>query len=225
MRATITKSIRRPEEKWINSFKELPASILSDCLNRTHAMNSDIRPVFENIRICGSAVTIESMAGNNLMSHIALTYTKPGDVLVIDAKGAKSPAVWGGIQTLYARKRGVAGVVIDGVVRDIEDIRKMRFPVYCKGTTPAGPHKGWADSVNVPVQCGGVPVHPGDLVVGDDDGVVIVPFSRIEEVYEEAVRRLKTEEKWIKDIENGQSSLEAVGLTSTLKQFDIQYYE
>src|SRR3990170_4920422 len=222
MKALVIKDFKRPSSDWIEKFKDIPASLISDCLNRYYAMKAEIRPIFEGIRLIGPALTIQSMAGNNMMSHLALTLAKPGDVLVIDARGYTGNAVWGGVQALYARKTGVAGLVVDGAIRDVEEMRKMRFPVYCKGITPAGPHKGWADNINVPIQCGGIPVNPGDLIVGDDDGVAVIPQEYIERVYEDSLKRLKLEKSWIKNIENGQSSLDAVGLRSALDDMDIE---
>jgi len=222
MKALVIKDFKRPSSDWIEKFKDIPASLISDCLNRYYAMKAEIRPIFEGIRLIGPALTIQSMAGNNMMSHLALTLAKPGDVLVIDARGYTGNAVWGGVQALYARKTGVAGLVVDGAIRDVEEMRKMRFPVYCKGVTPAGPHKGWADNINVPIQCGGIPVNPGDLIVGDDDGVAVIPQEYIERVYEDSLKRLKLEKSWIKNIENGQSSLDAVGLRSALDDMDIE---
>jgi len=222
MKALVIKDFKRPSSDWIEKFKDIPASLISDCLNRYYAMKAEMRPIFEGIRLIGPALTIQSMAGNNMMSHLALTLAKPGDVLVIDARGYTGNAVWGGVQALYARKTGVAGLVVDGAIRDVEEMRKMRFPVYCKGVTPAGPHKGWADNINVPIQCGGIPVNPGDLIVGDDDGVAVIPQEYIERVYEDSLKRLKLEKSWIKNIENGQSSLDAVGLRSALDDMDIE---
>lgn len=223
MKAKVIKKFKRPSLEWIEKYKKIPATIISDCLNRYYAMNAHITPIFEGIKFCGPALTIQSMAGNNMMSHLALTFAEPGDVLVIDARGYLGNAVWGGVQTVYASKRKIAALVVDGAVRDIADIRKMKFPVFCKGVTPAGPHKGWADSINVPIQCGGIPVHPGDLVVGDDDGVAVVPFNHIEKVYEESLSRLKREEAWIQSINEGQSSLDAVGLRDSLEKMEIEY--
>ena len=222
MKAKIIKDIKRPSADWIERFKPIPSSIISDCLNRYYGMTGEIRPIFEGSRICGPAVTIQSMAGNNIMSHYALTFAEPGDVLVIDARGYLGNAVWGGVQAAYAAKRQVAGLVVDGAIRDIEDMRRMRFPVYCKGVTPAGPHKGWADSINVPIQCGGIPVHPGDLIVGDDDGVTVIPLEMLDSVYEESIKRIKTEELWLEKIEKGASSLDAVGLRHILEEMGIE---
>jgi len=223
MKAQVIKKIKRPSSEWIEKFKKIPSSILADCLNRYYGMNGHIKPIFEKIRLCGPALTIQSMAGNNLMSHLALTFAEPGDVLVIDAKGYIGGAVWGGVQAAYAIRRGVAGLVVDGAIRDVEDMRQMGFPVFCRGVTPVGPHKGWADSVNVPIQCGGIPVKAGDIVAGDDDGVAIVPREYLEEVYEDAVGRIKKEKSWLKKIEKGQSSLDAVGLGPLLQKMDIEY--
>jgi len=186
-------------------------------------MGGHIKPIFKGIKVAGPALTIQSMAGNNMMSHLALSLAKPGDVLVIDAGGYLKNAVWGGVQATYAQKVGVGGLVLDGSIRDIQDMRRMKFPVYCKGVTPAGPHKGWADSVNVPIQCGGVPVRPGDLVVGDDDGIAVVPQEYLAGVYKEALSRLEKEEDWLRDIGKGKSSIEAVGLESALSKLEIEY--
>jgi regulator of RNase E activity RraA len=222
MKAAVIKNFKRPDADMVEKFRGIPSSIVSDCLNRYYAMKGYLRPIFDGIRLVGPALTIQSMSGNNMMSHLALTFAKPGDVLVIDARGSTGNAVWGGVQAFYARKVGVAGLVVDGAIRDIEDMRKMRFPVYCKGITPAGPHKGWADNVNVPIQCGGMPVSPGDLIVADDDGVAVVPLEHMREVYEESLKRIKLEESWIKKIEEGQSSLDAVGLRKTLETMDFE---
>lgn len=225
MKAKVVRKIRRPSKELIKKFRKIPSSIISDCLNRYYGMNAEIRPIFQGIRLCGPALTIQSMAGNNMMSHLALTFAEQGDVLVIDGRGYLGNAVWGGVQTVYATQRGVAGLVLDGAIRDVEVMRKMRFPVFCKGITPAGPHKGWTDSINVPIQCGGIPVHPGDLIVGDDDGVAVVPIEHIKEIYRESVERMKKEKLWLKEIGKGKSSLDAVGLRKMLDKMDIEYVD
>jgi 4-hydroxy-4-methyl-2-oxoglutarate aldolase len=225
MKAIVIRKIKRPSLELVEKFKQIPSSIVSDCLNRYYGMHAGIKPIFEGIRLCGPALTIQSMSGNNLMSHLSLTFAKPGDVLVIDARGYLGNAVWGGVQTTYALKRGVAGLVVDGAIRDVEDMRRTRFPVFCRGVTPAGPHKGWADSVNVPIQCGGIPVQPGDLVVGDDDGVAIVPIEHAREVYEESLKRMKQEKRWLKEIGKGKSSLDAIGLKRKLENMEIEYID
>jgi len=225
MKATVKKTIDRPNPDWLKKFSSVPPSIASDCLNRTQAMDARILSLVPGPRMCGFAVTVQSMSGNNLMSHLALTLCQPGDVLVIDGRGCTAQAIWGGIQALSATKAGVAGVVIDGVVRDIEDMINLGFPCYARGACPAGPHKGWADSINQPIQCGGIPVFPGDLVLGDRDGVVVVPQSHLEVVYEESLQRLAREKDWVEKIQAGGSSLEVVGLQSTLDAMEIEYLD
>lgn len=199
MKPIVKKNIDRPDHSWLEKFKDIPSSIVSDCLNRYYAIGGEIKPVYNNINLIGFALTIQSMSGNNIMSHFALTIAKPGDVLVIDARGCLGNAVWGSVQTEYAKKCGVKGLVVDGAIRDVKDMREMGFPVFCKGITPAGPHKGWADNINLPIQCGGVPVNPGDLIIGDDDGVVVVPNFIINEVLIWCEKHLK-DEKTIKDL-------------------------
>lgn len=225
MKAKVVKRIIRPDRKWIECFKTIPASVVCDCMNRLYGMRAEIVPLQEGTRVCGPAVTVQCMTAGNMMLHLALTMVEAGDVLVADARGSTANAVWGGIQTVFARKAGVAGLVVDGAVRDVAEIRELKFPVYCKGVTPAGPHKGWADNINVPVQCGGVPVHPGDLIVGDDDGVVVVPCEKVEEIYNLAVKRMEIESGWIESIENGKNTLDAVGLREQLSQMDVEYIE
>ncbi len=111
MKAKVIKKIKRPSPEWIEKFKDIPSSIVSDCLNRYYGMTGEIKPIFQGIRLCGPALTIQSMAGNNMMSHLALTFAEPGDVLVIDGRGYLGNAVWGGVQAAYAHKRGIAGVI------------------------------------------------------------------------------------------------------------------
>jgi len=146
-------------------------------------------------------------------------------VLVIDARGYLDTSIWGGIQTQVAKKLGIAGVVVDGSVRDVRIIRKLRYPIFCSGVVPAGPHKGLGDSVNVPVQCGGVPVNPGDIVIGDDDGVVVVPREKAEEVLKKAKERLKIEKEWLEKIDRGETTLRAIGLDKKLEEMGVTRYD
>lgn len=225
MQAVINKRVEKADRIWLDKFKDIPSSIVSDCLNRYYAIGGDMRPIYENIRMVGFALTIQSMSGNNMMSHYALTFAEPGDILMIDAGGNLAHSVWGGIQAQCAQQRGVAGLVLDGAVRDVQEMRDMKFPVYCKGVTPAGPHKGWGDNVNLPIQCGGVPVSPGDLVIGDDDGVAVVPKDMIPTVYKEALKRLELEKVWVDKMNNGATSMDAVGLRSAFEAMDVDILE
>ena len=223
MAGIVYKKIDRPPKELIKAFRNIHTSIISDCLNRSYAMKAEIQPIFDGVRVCGPAITVQCMCGNNIASHIALTLCQKGDVIVIDGRGHPDTSIWGGIQTIYAKKIGVQGAVIDGAIRDAAEIRKRKFPVFCKGIVPTGPHKGWGDSVNVPIQCGGVPVNPGDLIVGDDDGIVVVPKMRLKEILNASRKRLALEKQWEKRMASGQNTLEAVGLVKHLESLDIEY--
>ncbi|MFC1717385.1 RraA family protein, partial [Candidatus Poribacteria bacterium] len=144
-------------------------------------------------------------------------------VLVIDAKGTTTRSCWGGLQTYAAKEREVSGIVIFGSVRDYQEIAEYDIPVYAAGVSPGGPLKGWGGFVNYPISCGGVPVLPGDVVVGDDDGIVVVPPDFLEEILPYCEERIKREEKWYKDVEQGISTIETVGLRENVEKLDIEF--
>jgi 4-hydroxy-4-methyl-2-oxoglutarate aldolase len=155
-------------------------------------MNSAVRPLYENIRMVGSALTVLCFPGDNLMTHKALQMVRPGDVLVIDDGGHNS-GCFGHRSALHARSRGGVGVVAGGSVRDAADLRQDRFPTFCQGVSPRSPQKSTPGSINVPVTVGGLVVHPGDIVVGDDDGVVVVPLPMAEAILGKAQLRERRE--------------------------------
>jgi 4-hydroxy-4-methyl-2-oxoglutarate aldolase len=181
-------------------------------MNRQMAMDANIRPLREGCRLFGSALTVQSVDACNWGGHQALEMIQPGDVLVIAARGCLSAAVWGHLMSVAARLRGASGVVIDGCVRDVSENRADELPVFCRGACPAGPHKGWPCNINVPVSCAGVPVIPGDIVVGDDDGVVVVPLARADEIVREARQRKSVEEDWYRRLGQGESTVSILGL-------------
>jgi RraA family protein len=170
-------------------FLEFPTPDISDLLNRLYALDPQIRCLTgAGHRVCGPACTVKVFPGDNLMVHKALDVIEPGDVIIVDAGGSTLNAVLGDLISTKAKHRGAAGVVIDGLVRDLPNIRELDFPVYARGTTPIGPlHRGPGE-INYPICCGGVVVNPGDLVVGDATGVVVVP----QDIAEELLGRLKS---------------------------------
>jgi 4-hydroxy-4-methyl-2-oxoglutarate aldolase len=166
---------------------------ISDCMGRFNAMTSDMKPLFEGIRLAGSAITVRTLASDLAAAFKAIDISKPGDVIVIDSHESINTAFWGEIMTMSALNRGVIAAVIDGACRDVEEIRKIRFPVVCKGVVPnAASIFGYGD-VNVPIQCGGVAVSPGDVVVVDGNGVVVVPMAQAATILEQAESLLATE--------------------------------
>jgi regulator of RNase E activity RraA len=218
----LVRDVRRPDPATVALFRELPTSILSDCLDRFNVFGADLRPVGEFRPFAGPAITVEEIEGGNLMSHLALKYVRPGDVLVIDAKGVTTRACWGGLQTFAAAKRGIAGVVVFGAIRDASDVPKYGVPVYCRATSPAGPHKGWGGRVNVPIACGGATVSPGDLIVGDADGLVVVPRDSSADVAQQARQKLATEREWFARVEAGEHTADFLGLEAAATKLGIK---
>lgn len=190
----------------------LPTGILSDCMNRMQSLDAGVRAISPGMRLCGPAFTVQSVESNNWGAHQALTLAKAGDVLVLAARGGMQSAVWGHVMTAAAKKRELAGVIVDGCIRDSEENRADSLPIFARGICPGGPHKGWPCNLNVPVSCAGVAILPGDIVVGDGDGVVVVPVSRATQVLEESVKRMETEKDWYRRLEAGESTVSLLGL-------------
>ena len=163
----------------LDAFRDVPTGNVCDAIGRfTGAMEFRIKPLDITWRFAGPALTVRPRPVDNLAVYRALQVARPGDVLVIATGGATQTSVLGDIVCRIARARGVASIVTDGLVRDAMGIREVGLPVFARGTSPAAPFKDGPGEVNVPVSCGGVPVAPGDIVVGDEDGVVVVPCAR-----------------------------------------------
>ena len=196
----------------IAAWRELPTAVISDDLNRTGTMQAAIKSVAPGVRFAGQALTAQTMVGDNGTLHYALTTAWPGCVLVVDARGHVDTAVWGGILTAGAKASGVIAVVVDGAVRDVAELREAGIAVYARAVIPNGPHKGFGGAVNVNIQCAGVPVAPGDLVVGDDDGVVVVRPDQLPGLMERCRARIAKENGLLEKIEAGVSTVELMGL-------------
>ncbi|MGJ3237473.1 MAG: RraA family protein [Anaerolineae bacterium] len=210
--------------RWINTdfdrvaadllaqFADIPTTVLCDSMNRFQAMDAGISPLKSGTHLVGSALTAQAMESSNWEAHQALSLAQAGDVLVIAARGGMYGAVWGHVMTHAAQQIGLAGVVIDGCIRDKAENLDETLPIYCRGTAPGGPHKGWQGNLNVPVACGGVVVNAGDIIVGDDDGVVVVPRQHAQAVLAEARQRLDTEAEWYRRIDAGERTADILGL-------------
>lgn len=211
-----TAPFERLGEETMAAWRRLPTAIVGDSLDRTGCMASAIKCVWPGARLFGQARTVVTMVGDNSTIHAAVELAEPGDVLVVDAGGACEVAIWGGVITEAATLRGVAGVVIDGAIRDVEELRGRRFPVFARAVTPRGPHKGHGGTIDGPAAVGGVSISPGDLVIGDDDGVVIVPLARHREILEKALQRSEMERGWIEQVRLGRSTREILGLPAAV---------
>jgi RraA family protein len=173
----IARRTRKVDAAAVAKFRDLPVANISDSMSRMTAGGARLRPMHAGGVLAGPAFTVKTRPGDNLMIHKALNLAQPGDVLVVDGGGALDQALMGDIMTSFAEHLGLAGVVIDGAIRDVAAIRRRPFPVFARGVTHRGPHKNGPGEVGVPVSIGGMVVQPGDLVVGDEDGVLAVPVA------------------------------------------------
>lgn len=173
----VIADIERPSRGLIESFGDIPVANISDALGKPNRRTIDpyIRPAFNGVHLAGSAITVKEMPCCNLMTHMSIDLAKSGDVIMIDVGGSIDAAVGGFLMSRKMISKDLAGVVVDGAWRDRGEIVQECFPVYARAWQPSGPHKDLPGSVNIPICCGGVVVQPGDIVVGDDDGVVVVP--------------------------------------------------
>ena len=181
------------------------ASILADVAGRRGTMDGRIAPVAPSMRMAGPAFTIEVRPGDNLMIHAAMTMAKPGDILVIDGKGDRTCALMGAIMISACKKMGFGGVVIDAAVRDTEELRELGFAVYAVGANPNGPTKFVPGRINWPISCGGCSVNPGDLVVGDADGVVVIEREKAPALLDAAAAKVADERARLADIAQGKN--------------------
>lgn len=184
-------------------FRDLPVANISDVMHRLSAGGANLRPYHREGVLVGPAITVRTRPGDNLMIHKALDMAEPGDVIVVDAGGDLTNALIGELMIAYAKVRQVAGFVINGAVRDVAAIAAGDFPVYAAGVTHRGPYKDGPGEVNVPISLDGMVVHPGDLVVGDADGLVAVPFEAMDQIYAAAAAKHAAENAQMEAIAKG----------------------
>lgn len=198
----IIEDFKRPDTTLVEKFRDVAVANLDDCMNRISAVHEDIRPVNKG-KLLGPAFTVKVPSGDNLMFHAAMDLAKPGDVIIIDAGGDTRRSIFGELMVTYCRKRGIAGIVVDGSLRDVDAMSQLTdFPVYARGITPDGPYKNGPGEINTPIVCGGRLVNPGDIVIGDEDGVIFVNptdapelLEKVNKLHENEIRILNTIEK------------------------------
>jgi 4-hydroxy-4-methyl-2-oxoglutarate aldolase len=202
----ILREFDRVPADTVQQAAEYQAAILADVAGRRGALHGRIRALRPDMKVAGTAFTVEVRPGDNLMIHAAMSMAKPGDVLVIDGKGDQTAALMGTIMMTACQQLGIAGVVIDGAVRDALEIEEMKFPVFSVGTNPNGPTKSVPGRIGHPVTVGGVTVHPGDFVLGDADGVVVVERAKIASLLPLAAKKVKDEAERIAAIKKGDTA-------------------
>jgi RraA family protein len=231
------QEIGKPGFRYRTDFQRPPADVIAryrdllnrtgcltgnvgDCIGRAAAMDSRIKNLADGMKIVGPALTVRVPPTDNLMIHKALTLVQPGDVLVIEGGGNHSWALLGFLMVSTAQKLGVAGIVADGCVRDAQETRRAGFPVFAAGLSPNGPFKEGPGEINFPITCGGQVVRPGDIIIADDDGVVVLQQEIAAQVLGDVDKIIAREDKRLKEIAAGQ--VIRPGIDEILAQKGIQ---
>lgn len=209
----ILKRRREVEAGLVERFRTLPVANISDSMSRMSAGGASLRPLHRGGVMAGPALTVKTRPGDNLMLHKALDLAAPGDVIVVDGGGDLTNSLIGELMIAHARKRGVAGIVLHGAVRDSAWIRENDLPIYAAGISHRGPYKDGPGEINVSIAIDGMVVEPGDLVIGDDDGVLCVPFEQADAIYTAAHAKHAAEEKKMRAIEQGKDDRSWVDIT------------
>ena len=185
----------------MQAFTGIPAANIGDCMNRRACLHARIKPM-NSLPLLGTAVTVKTAPGDNLLVYQAIEMASPGDIIMIDAQGEVSNAIIGELMIAWAKQRGIAGIVVDGAVRDAEAIKAMEISVYAAGVTPNGPFKNGPGEINGPITCGGIIVRAGDIIVGDADGIVVIEPKEAPELLKKVQATMDKEAKIMQDIQN-----------------------
>ena len=202
----IVRNIERVSAEVVQQAAGFQAAILADVAGRRGTMHARVAPVHERMQLAGPAFTVEVRPGDNLMIHAAIALAQPGDILVIDGKGDQTAALMGTLMLSACKKRGLGGVIVDGAIRDKLELLELDFPVFSAGFNPAGPTKFVPGRINHPISCGGTVVSPGDLVVGDADGVVVIERAKAPAMMALAVKKVADEAARIEAIARGDTA-------------------
>jgi 4-hydroxy-4-methyl-2-oxoglutarate aldolase len=187
---------QRPPIELVEKFRPLPTGVIGDAMSRLGAMNGQVRPLWPGAALLGAVLPVWVRTGDNLKIHHAMELARPGDVLVVNGQGSLAHGLFGELMAAVADNKGIVGIVVDGAVRDIARLKSLRFPAFGRGVCAAGPSKEGTGEIGYPVACGGVVCCGGDLVIGDSDGVVVVPFADLELVLKRAQEIAGLEDEW-----------------------------
>ena len=216
----IVRRARKVDARAVESFRDVPVANVSDSMYRLNAGGARLRPMHGSGAMAGPAFTVKTRPGDNLMVHKALDLAEPGDVVVVDAGGDLTNAIIGEIMSTHARQRGIAGIVINGAIRDADAIRAGTFPVFAAGVTHRGPYKDGPGEINVPVAIDGMVIEPGDLVLGDGDGLLCIPFDQVAAVHELASAKRKVEDRELRA--SGEGKLDRGWVDVRLRQLGCE---
>lgn len=212
---------KRVDKRVVEQFRNVVTPHISDNMSRIQGASSELRPYHKEGKLVGTALTVKTRPGDNLLVHKAIDLAQPGDVIVVDAGGDTTNAIVGEIMQRIAKKNGIAGFVIDGAIRDSLAFKNDTFPIYAKGVTHRGPYKDGPGEINVPISLNGMIIHPGDLIVGDEDGLVVVPVEDAEEILSMVQKQAQKEEEIFISIDQGTVDRSWIDITLKEKGCEI----
>jgi 4-hydroxy-4-methyl-2-oxoglutarate aldolase len=219
------RNIGRPEASQVAALGKYGVATLHEAMGRVGLFAPYLRPIYPGAKVCGTALTIFAHPGDNWMLHVAAELMQKGDVPVLGTSSANNDGMFGDLLATSFLAKGAAGLVIDAGVRDTADLKAMGFPVWAKAIHAKGTIKATVGSVNTPIICAGALVHPGDVIVADDDGVVVVPKSRAAEVAKAAAAREAKEATNRERLKAGELGLDIYGMRENLAKAGLKYFE
>ena len=217
----ITK-IQRPPQELIEKFKPMAVATVYEASGRKGFVNPKIKPIFRGMKLCGPAFTVQTAPGDNLMLHKALEKAQEGDIIVATVGDEYEYGYWGDLMATQAKAKKLGGLAIDGCVRDSEEIIEMGFPIFSRGLAIRGTVKASLGLINYPINFGGTVVNPGDLILGDDDGIVIVRYKDCKEVLAKSKERVQKEEVKAKALMNGVTSVKYNNLDKIFESLNLR---
>jgi 4-hydroxy-4-methyl-2-oxoglutarate aldolase len=222
LKPTIVRKIQRAEADVIRTLGDLGVATVHEAQGRTGLLRPYMRPIYPTARMAGSAITISSQPGDNLMIHAAMEYCQKGDVLVVTTTSESTDGMFGELLAVSCLAHGVVGLIIEAGCRDVADITAMNFPVWSKAISAQGTVKNTAGSVNVPIVCAGAAIRPGDVIVGDVDGVVVVPRQTAADIARLGNERVAKEQKTRERLRNGELGIDFYGLRAKLTELGVR---
>lgn len=223
MKLNIFPLKNRLPKKLIQKYSSVATPHVSDNMNRLYSLPSYLRPYHRGGKLLGSALTVKTRPGDNLLIHKAIDMAEPGDVIIVEAGGEHTNAVFGEIMLRLCQKKGVAGVIIDGCIRDIDAFENGDFPIYAKGVTHRGPYKDGPGEINIPISIGGSVINPGDLLLGDRDGLVVIPKKQAEEIIMLVTEQEVKEKNIMEEIKKG--TIDRSWINDALEEKGCEYHD
>lgn len=221
----IVRRIQRPDAGVIKTLGNAGSATVHEAQGRTGLLRPYMRPIYPTARMAGPAVTVSSQPGDNLMIHASIEVCQPGDVLVVVTTSESTDGMFGELLGVSCQAHGIVGLIIDAGVRDTAELTSMNFPVWSKAVSSQGTVKNTAGDVNIPVVCAGAIINPGDVIVADADGVVVVPREKAAQVAQASEARIAKEEKTRQRLRSGELGIDFYGLRAKLAELGVEYVD